>query len=136
MQYIFLNKYFSVEKFDTEESHAAQKAQKAATIKRKQLTALLAKPIFPKGFNARYPILNSDLSDPFLEGNIKEEKAVDVMKNAIEELSKAKVRKMPLYKPRKKQDSFKSPDRFTKKTIKKGGIMKKKNKMGKKFKRK
>lgn len=105
-------------------------------MKRKQLAALLAKPIFPKGFNQRYPVLNVDqLDDPVLEGKVKEEKAIDVMKQAIEENSRTKVRKMPLYKPKKKIDP-KSQDRLVNKNYVKGGISKTKNKLNKKFKRK
>lgn len=118
-----------------EESQAAQKAQKAASIKRKQLTALLAKSIFPKGFNARYPILNTDLNDQLLEGRVKQEKAIDVMKLAIEEMSKTKIRKIPLYKPKKKIDS-KPRDKLVKKIVRKGDLIKNKNKMNKRFKRK
>lgn len=126
----------SIDNFDTEESHLAQKAQKAATVKRKQLAALLAKPIFPKGFNVRYPVLNVDrLDDPLLEGKVKEEKAIDVMKQAIEEILKTKVRKMPLYKPIKKKNP-KSQERLVNKNHGKGGIAKNKNKLNKKFKRK
>lgn len=133
----FLNTLLSIDNFDTEESHVAQKAQKAATFKRKQLTTLLAKPIFPKGFNARYPVLNNDqLDDPLLDGKVKEEKAIDVMKMAIEELSRKKVRKMPLYKPKKKTDLM-SKKKLVKRDYVRGGIIKNKNKMNnKKFKKK
>lgn len=133
---IFLNYlWFSVEKFDSEESQLAKQAQKAANIKKKQLTALLAKPIFPKGFGTKYPIFNSELHIPSLEDPAKEEKAIDVMRVAMEELSKTKIRRVPLYKPRKKLDNRLQNDTMKLKKFKLG-MVQKRTKNSKKFKRK
>lgn len=99
-------------------------------MKRKQLTALLAKSIFPKGFNGRYPLLNTDIHDHLLEGEVKEEKAIDVMKAAMKEMAKTKVRKIPLYKPKKKLD-WNSSDQLSTKIVKRG-INKKKHKTNEK----
>ncbi|KAJ0171320.1 hypothetical protein K1T71_012870 [Dendrolimus kikuchii] len=61
--------------------------EKALRAKKKQLEAMLSKPLYPKGFSFKYPTLN----DP-MALNVPEEKALQVMKKAIEsgELKKEK----------------------------------------------
>nr|XP_023015527.1 ATP-dependent RNA helicase DDX24-like [Leptinotarsa decemlineata] len=83
-------------KHDTKD---AQRCKKSADIKRKHLASLLATPIFPKGFSGSYP-LSSQLSLSLNEG-VKEEKAVDLMKNTIAANSNAKAKNIPLFNPRK-----------------------------------
>lgn len=90
-------------KYDIREAHSYKKT---AEIKRKQLAQLLSTPVVPKGFSGKYP-LTSDITDvTALQGQQKNEKAVDVMKNALENNSKGN-RKMAkwLFKPRKANES-------------------------------
>lgn len=91
----FLNLYFSLRKYDTNE---AGQNKKLADLKRKQLVSLLATPIFPKGFSGKYPLLSEELPGITTEN---EEKAIDVMKNVIEVNAKEKKKNLPLYKPKK-----------------------------------
>lgn len=75
------------------------KNRKAADIKRKQLTELLAKPIFPKGISGKYPLhLEAVNTTVQFSGGIKDEKAIDVMNTALENYSKVKMKSKPLYK--------------------------------------
>ncbi|EFA07346.2 ATP-dependent RNA helicase DDX24 [Tribolium castaneum] len=80
-------------KFDSDEISSQKKL---ADVKRKQLTALLTKPIFPKGFSGKYPLISGEFS-PNLETN---ESALQTVKNAVEKELKSKKR-IPLYKPKK-----------------------------------
>lgn len=50
-------------------------------IKKYQLTSLILKPLFPKGFSGKYP--DSNIEFGLIEDN---QKAVDVMRKAIEEI--------------------------------------------------
>ncbi|KAG5880257.1 hypothetical protein JTB14_027322 [Gonioctena quinquepunctata] len=90
-------------KHDSEE---ANKLKKVADIKRKQLASLLAMPIFPRGFSGKYP-LSSQLMFPLTE-NVKEEKAVDLMKTTIEENERMKKKNIPLFKPKNKDRTKKN----------------------------
>lgn len=77
------------------------------------------------------------MTGPTLENNVKREKAIDVMKIAIEELSKTKTRKIPLFKPRRnKKDNMNLQNKMVKKGNGQVGIRKQKTKIGKKFRRK
>lgn len=51
---------------------------KALQIKRKQLDALLSKPILPKGFSTKFPTLNDNLVKK------TDKNALDTMKEAME----------------------------------------------------
>ncbi|XP_076681119.1 ATP-dependent RNA helicase DDX24 isoform X2 [Andrena cerasifolii] len=57
-------------------------------IKNRHLASLLSKPLFPKGFSGKY--LDANIELEIVEDN---EKAVDVMKKAIEEIPKKKKEK-------------------------------------------
>ncbi|XP_012141553.2 ATP-dependent RNA helicase DDX24 [Megachile rotundata] len=54
-------------------------------IKKHQLTSLMSKPLFPKGFSGKYPDMNMDL-----DINQSNQKAVDIMKNVIETIPEKK----------------------------------------------
>lgn len=97
-------------------------------IKRKHLTGLLAKPVFPKGFNFRYPTFNPEMIIHLEENDSKEIRAIDRMKMAMEELSKTKARNMPLFKPKNKN---KRKSDTIKKIKGKGSIQKQKNRKNK-----
>ncbi|CAH0551697.1 unnamed protein product [Brassicogethes aeneus] len=112
-------------RYDTKE---AQKSKKLAEIKRKHLASMLSKPVFPKGFSGKYPLATGELVLP-MEVTDQNEKAVDVMKAAVETYSKQKSRFVKLYKGNKKQ------------LERKDGVIKlpkfkNEGKKGKKFKRK
>lgn len=94
----FLNAVSSMLKYDTSD---AQKIKKTADLKRKQLADLLAKPLFPKGFSGKYPLQveQSTLAIKTDAKMIQEEKAIDVMKTAMEEYAKKKIK--PIFKKRK-----------------------------------
>lgn len=77
-----------------------RKNKKLADLKRKQLTSLLAKPIFPKGFSGKYPLATGELVMPMIQSEIKE-KAVDVMKAAAETYKANKSKFVKLYKGNK-----------------------------------
>ncbi|XP_045505486.1 DEAD-box ATP-dependent RNA helicase 13 [Colias croceus] len=53
---------------------------KALNAKKKQLDALMSRPIFPKGFSFKYPTLN----DPNALEPVSEENALQVMKKALQ----------------------------------------------------
>lgn len=57
-------------------------------IKNRHLASLLSKPLFPKGFSGKY--LDANIELEIVEDN---EKAVDVMKKAIDEIPKKKKEK-------------------------------------------
>ncbi|KAF7279661.1 hypothetical protein GWI33_006826 [Rhynchophorus ferrugineus] len=78
--------------YDIDETHSNRKI---AEFKRKQLTTLLATPIFPQGFTGKFPELT--LNDNTIE------KAVDVMENAIQNNSKHR-KHIPLFKPKPQKD--------------------------------
>ncbi|XP_030766553.1 ATP-dependent RNA helicase DDX24 [Sitophilus oryzae] len=88
--------------YDSDETNSNKKL---ADLKRKQLTILLAKPIFPKGFSGRFPELSLENVTGF-NGVSAERKAVDVMQEAINKSSKTK-RRVKLYKPKDKTEKKK-----------------------------
>ncbi|CAG2067736.1 unnamed protein product [Timema podura] len=61
--------------------------KRLAGIKRKQLTALLAKPIFPKGFSAQYPSL------PGRKKMLGGENAVEILQASLGKKKSKKVKK-------------------------------------------
>ncbi|XP_044745525.1 ATP-dependent RNA helicase DDX24 [Coccinella septempunctata] len=76
------------------------KYKKLYDIKRKQLANLLEKPIFPRGINGKYPLINH----PSLVDNLEvTENAIDTMKKSVENDTKDK-KKVKYYKPRKPKD--------------------------------
>lgn len=82
-------------------------------------------------------MLNAEFEDPFLETTTNEKKALDVMKTAIEEISKTKkIRKIALFKPKKKKTETKSRDHLLLKNSKRAISKNKNRKLGKKFRRK
>lgn len=82
------------------DSKEGQKIKKVADIKRKQLADMLVKPLFPRGFSGKYPLqveantlaINTDVK------TIHEERAIDVMKTALE--AKVGRKAKPLFKKR------------------------------------
>ncbi|KAB0805561.1 hypothetical protein PPYR_02531 [Photinus pyralis] len=66
-------------KFD---SHDTQKHKKLAQLKRKQLSQLLAKPIFPKGFSGKFPITTDIQGNAVNIMSHTTENAIDVLKNS------------------------------------------------------
>lgn len=54
-------------------------------IKKRQLTLLMSKLLFPKGFSGKYPNVNIEL-----KLNEDNQKAIDVMKKVIEEIPQKK----------------------------------------------
>lgn len=50
---------------------ASHEVKKAALVKRKQLAALLEKPVLPKGFSGKYPTQTGKLELPFSKGTNK-----------------------------------------------------------------
>ncbi|XP_072391862.1 ATP-dependent RNA helicase DDX24 [Diabrotica undecimpunctata] len=83
-------------KYDSEE---VQGQKKLLEMKKKHLASLLNTPIFPKGFYEKYPLFSKALPG-FKEDN-EHEKAVDLVKNIINQSSKEKSRTKNLYKPKK-----------------------------------
>nr|CAI5824205.1 unnamed protein product [Callosobruchus analis] len=77
---------------------------KVIATKKKQLAAMLSKPIFPKGFSGKYP-LGPQMSVYDIQ---KEETAIEVMKNAIANDTaggKKKRKHVPLFKNRRSVQS-------------------------------
>ncbi|KAI4469421.1 rna helicase [Holotrichia oblita] len=68
---------------DPDEYDDSNNQKKAATVKRKLLNALLEKPIFPRSFSGKYPLSFED-PEVLLNQGAREENAVEVMRNAIE----------------------------------------------------
>ncbi|KAK3927781.1 ATP-dependent RNA helicase DDX24, partial [Frankliniella fusca] len=101
----------------------ANKVKKQAAALRKQLTALLSKPLIPKGFSSKYPTQTGKLVVPLFPGSIPlnqesyEETAVQVLKQSVED-QKALKRKMNSEKSKrnkrrkrlKKQDAVEAPE--------------------------
>lgn len=64
--------------------------KKQANVLRKQLAALLAKPMIPKGFSSKYPTQTGKLVVPLFPGALASEKekheenAVSVLKQSLE----------------------------------------------------
>lgn len=84
----------------------AKKYKKAADLKRKQLARMLSQPLFPKGFSGKYPLQveGSTLAIKTDINTVQEERAIDVMKTALEK--GARVRAKPIYrKPRQKKEN-------------------------------
>ncbi|CAG9762185.1 unnamed protein product [Ceutorhynchus assimilis] len=86
-------------KYDSEETSSSRKL---AEIKRKRLGTLLAAQIFPKGFSGKFPFMEN-AGNTIFETAGSEEKAIDVMKTAIESNLKLKKKHIPLYKPKNKE---------------------------------
>ncbi|XP_048484183.1 ATP-dependent RNA helicase DDX24 [Plutella xylostella] len=99
--------------------HAQASSSKDLQFKKKQLDALMARPLFPRGFSYKYPSLN----DPDVLGVRSEENALQVMKTAIQsgelKREKRKSKNAPLLKLEKKSRSRNS--RKVRKSGKKGG---------------
>lgn len=82
------------------DSMEAKKIKKIADIKRKQLTAMLAKPLFPRGFSGKYP-LQTETGTLAMKNDgksMQEERAIDVMKTAME--TNVKRKRKPIFKKR------------------------------------
>lgn len=69
--------------------------------KKHQLASLMSKTLFPKGFSGKYPDVNIEL-----KLNDDNQKAIDIMKKAIEEIPKKKKERNK--KPHIKRSSFKT----------------------------
>lgn len=96
----------NVAKYDKKDSHVYKKK---AEMKRKQLSQLLSKPIFPKGYSSKYPLFSEISGAVFLQDYGKNERAVDVMKNTIGNYSKkmkgiGRRKAKGLFKPRIKDE--------------------------------
>ncbi|KAL1512782.1 hypothetical protein ABEB36_002313 [Hypothenemus hampei] len=78
------------------------KIQKLADLKRKQLTGLLATPVFPRTFNGKFPQFGIETTFSPVEEN-----AVDLMRNAVENSKKTKIKHIPLYKAKEKGKTIK-----------------------------
>lgn len=89
-------------KYDSRESKLLKRQ---AEVKRKQLAQLLVKPVFPRGFSGKYP-LSLGNGDILIPNDHKTEKAVDVMKVALENYAKIskplKSKRKSLFKPKVK----------------------------------
>nr|CAH7726720.1 unnamed protein product [Callosobruchus chinensis] len=88
-------------KYDSKETN---QLSKVIATKKKQLAAMLNKPVFPKGFSGKYP-LGPQMSVHDVQ---KEESAIEVMKNAIANDAaggKKKRKLVPLFKNRKSVQS-------------------------------
>lgn len=72
---------------DDQNSKEKFKDKRLLQTKRIQLTKLLDKPIFPTGFSYKYPTSTGTLQMP---NYTNQENAIDIMKNAIEEIKIAK----------------------------------------------
>ncbi|XP_050509203.1 ATP-dependent RNA helicase ddx24 [Diabrotica virgifera virgifera] len=83
-------------KYDSEEVHSQKKILET---KKKHLASLLNTPIFPKGFYEKYPLFSKAL--PGYKEDNEHEKAVDLVKNIINQSSKEKSRTKNLFKPKK-----------------------------------
>lgn len=105
---------------ENDESHANKRA---ASIRKKQLQALLEIPIFPKNFSGKYPLGFQNPNAPFLEGE-RDITAVEVMKNAMEMKN--------VKRSIKSKHLFKSKIRGTTGEIKLNSFLKKKNPNSKK----
>lgn len=81
----------------TMESKEIADLRRLLKTKKHRLASLLSKPLFPKGFSGKYPDINVDYR--FKEDHLK---AVDVMKKAIEESPKKKIKKTVVSSRRKK----------------------------------
>lgn len=69
--------------------------------KKHQLASLMSKTLFPKGFSGKYPDVNIEL-----KLNDDNQKAIDIMKKAIEEIPKKKKERNK--KPHIKRSSLKT----------------------------
>lgn len=89
-------------KYDAKEARAAKRA---AEIKRKQLSELLSKPLFARGFSGKYPLAMVQADMPFESAEPKSEKAVDVLKKSVDNYTKAFRKKAKwLFKPKSWED--------------------------------
>ncbi|XP_060829180.1 ATP-dependent RNA helicase DDX24 isoform X2 [Bombus pascuorum] len=91
---------------EDEENLAAEMEEKASLkhqLKKKkhQLALLMSKTLFPKGFSGKYPDVNIEL-----KLNDDNQKAIDIMKKAIEEIPKKKKERNSM--PHIKRSSFKT----------------------------
>ncbi|XP_066137965.1 ATP-dependent RNA helicase DDX24 isoform X2 [Euwallacea fornicatus] len=86
-------------KYVTEETNSKKKASE---VRRRQLTALLAKPIFPSRFVGKFPLLQNE-ENKLVDEDYLEESAINVMKSAMARKSKKMKLDVPLYKPQNKK---------------------------------
>ncbi|GJQ87087.1 hypothetical protein Trydic_g23940 [Trypoxylus dichotomus] len=85
---------------DPDECESLSSDKKVGNVKRKQLNALLEKPIFPKNFSGKYP-LNFDDPNIVLSQGVTESSAIEVMKNAMESNNiKHTLKSKHLFKPK------------------------------------
>lgn len=82
------------EMYDSDDGGERYRIRRELKAKRDTLNALLAKPLFPKGFSYKYPTSTGHLEIPLMDVENNKENAVEVMKTAIEETRKAKKHKM------------------------------------------
>ncbi|KAF5307170.1 hypothetical protein FQR65_LT00686 [Abscondita terminalis] len=66
------------------ERKEAFKCKKAAEIKRKELAKLLVKPLFPKGFTGKYPLVDQAINSLLLPSAPKPETAIESLKNSLD----------------------------------------------------
>lgn len=96
----------SLNKYDSKETRTCKKM---CELKRKQLSGLLAKPVFPSRSytEGKYPIFNSDAGNKMVDDDNdgtskkKQESAVEVMNTALKEKNTTVLRRRakPLFKP-------------------------------------
>lgn len=110
-------------KYDEEETGSNKRL---AELKRKRLTTLLGTPVFPKGFSGKFPHLENAGDTVFQAAN-NEEKAIDVMKTAMETNLKTKKKHIRLYKPKNKDVLTKDKNVIIKLNKSKDGKRNKKN---------
>lgn len=82
------------------------------------MSTLLSKPLFPKGFSGKYIPTSEDVQKlTLLASGGQQEKAIDVMKSALENHVKEKKKFKPLYKGKKMQKGY-NKDRTLNNSIK------------------
>lgn len=76
--------------------------------KKKELSKLLERPLFPRGFSFKYPLSSGQTDIPMVQGEQHMDKAVDVMKQALEMPNAARKKPKILFKSKIKKVDPKS----------------------------
>lgn len=78
--------------YDSDDGGDRYRSKHELKQKRDNLSRLLAKPLFPKGFSYKYPTSTGKLDIPHMDIDENKEDAVHVMKTAIADFKQAKKR--------------------------------------------
>ncbi|XP_060536730.1 ATP-dependent RNA helicase DDX24 [Cylas formicarius] len=87
-----------LKKYDLDET---RHQRKGAEMKRKHLSSLLSKPIFPKGFTGKFSVVSGQESFPISGMTQNKGSAIDAVRDSTQAAVTRKQRQIPLFQPAK-----------------------------------